>query len=107
MNKLNSPDVSVALCTYKRNLLLQKNLKFLLQQKTSKTFEIIVVDNDYSASARDAVEHFRIEAQNYNIQLRYFVQPEQGISSARNLSVEMSLGKYLAFIDDDEYPTND
>lgn len=107
MNKLNSPDISIALCTYKRNALLQKNLRFLLQQKTSKTFEIIVVDNDYKASARETVEGFRVEAQSHNIQLRYFVQPEQGISSARNLSVEMSLGKYIAFIDDDEYPTKD
>ncbi len=107
MNKQNSPDISIALCTYKRNALLQKNLKFLLQQRTIKTFEIIIVDNDHKASAKDTVDCFLVEAQEYNIQLRYFVEPEQGISSARNRSVEMSLGKYIAFIDDDEYPIND
>lgn len=62
---------------------------------------MVVVDNDKNGSARPAVESFRGRS---SMDVRYFVEPEQNISLARNRAVAEATGKYLAFIDDDEFP---
>jgi succinoglycan biosynthesis protein ExoM len=63
-------------------------------------FEIVVVDNDAAASAREVVE----ERQRLGARcpIHYDVQPEQNISLARNRTVAMAGGSWLAFVDDDE-----
>jgi glycosyltransferase involved in cell wall biosynthesis len=87
--------------------MLARLLDSLAVQKTPSTwrFEIVVVDNDRSRSAHDAVTH----AQNKyrNLEINYAVEPRQGIAYARNLAVALARGSLMAFIDDDEYATPD
>lgn len=95
------PLVSVCICTYKRNELLFALLNSLAEQNHSDfSFEIIVVDNDKNASAKSAVSEFL--SLNSTLIVRYAIEPQQGISFARNRTVAMAEGEYLAFIDDDE-----
>jgi succinoglycan biosynthesis protein ExoM len=94
----------VSLCSYMRPALLTRCLEQLLEQDTSFPFEIIVVDNDCGRSAERIVMSFQEKAESRNIPLRYFVEPEQNIALARNLGVAQCSGKFVAFIDDDEYP---
>ena len=58
--------------------------------------EVLVIDNDPQASAREAVESFAHPA------IRYLHEPRPGVVQARNRGVRDSEGAYLAFIDDDE-----
>lgn len=93
--------ISVCICTYKR----PEQLGLLLESLSKQTFplanfEIIVVDNDYSASARSVVDE---AIQLYpSLYIRYEIEPTQGISYARNRTVALAKGELLAFIDDDE-----
>lgn len=92
--------VSVCLCTYKR----LDSLKSLLEDLAAQTggpgvAEVVVVDNDAAASARELVEGL---AQHYPVPLRYAVQPVQNIALTRNLGVELARGEWIAMIDDDE-----
>lgn len=96
------PKISVCVCTYKRPELLGQLLDSLSKQTFPLSqFEVIVVDNDQSASARSVVdEAIRLHPDLY---MRYDIEPIQGISYARNRTVALSKGELLAFIDDDEW----
>ncbi len=99
------PHICVCICTYKRPLLLERLLKELSCQETDDqfTFSVLVVDNDASRSAEASVQEAR---QTYNLAAAYFVEPTQNIALARNKAVANAKGQFIAFIDDDEFPTN-
>lgn len=67
------------------------------------SYSVVVVDNDSSKSALDVVESFK-RASKFDV--RYYVEPEQNIALARNRAIENARGDYIAFIDDDEFPTS-
>ena len=102
---LDGPDISVAVCTYKRPEMLENCIKHLLRQTSKRRFEIVVVDNDADGSAQSIIAACERKARERTIPLRYLVEPEQNIALARNLAVSACGGKYIAFIDDDEYPS--
>jgi succinoglycan biosynthesis protein ExoM len=98
-----SPDISVCIITYKRPAQLGILLESLVQQElpSGVSFEVVIVDNDLQASARTVVRAFR---QAYPaVEVTYEVEPCQGIPLARNRSVRLSGGNFIAFIDDDEW----
>ena len=92
---------SVCIATYRRTELLGKLLQSIENQELDEKtdLEVIVVDNDPTASAEKIVEHF---IENGRFPYHYFVQPEKNISLTRNMAVEQATGDYIAFIDDDE-----
>ena len=102
MTEQNPPEVSVCVCTYKRPELLLQLLESLARQTFPlASFEVIVVDNDKSASASQAIMQ---TAQRYPaLAVRYEIEPTQGIAYARNKTVALAAGRLLAFIDDDEW----
>ncbi len=64
----------------------------------------MVVDNDARESARSIVESW---AERSSVPIAYGVEPRQNIAVARNASVAMATGELVAFIDDDEEPSDD
>ena len=98
------PHITVCLCTYQRPTLLHRLLTDLAQQKTGDqfTFSISVADNDPNESARTVVQEFVRES---SCSVIYQTEPRRSISHARNKSIEPADGEYIAFIDDDEFPT--
>jgi glycosyltransferase involved in cell wall biosynthesis len=95
------PLVSVCVCTYKRSDMLERLLESLAKQiHEDFDIEVVVVDNDREGSARRCVE--TATRRHPSLRLRYSIEPCQGISFARNRSVAMACGEFLAFIDDDE-----
>jgi glycosyltransferase involved in cell wall biosynthesis len=83
---------------------LQRTLAALLKQETGGRFTmaVVVADNDREQSARSTVEAFRAAT---TLPVTYRVEPERNIALARNAAVESADGDYVAFIDDDEFPT--
>jgi glycosyltransferase involved in cell wall biosynthesis len=79
-------------------------LEGLVSQDTDGlfTYSILVVDNDHSESAKEVVFDFATRSA---IPVRYYMQPEQNISLTRNKAVDNATGNFIAFIDDDECPT--
>lgn len=97
-------DCSICICTYKRPDLLLNCLKNILQQKSTRILELIIVDNDKYASAKNIIQLILNQNINNSINIKYFIEPNQNISLARNKAIHMSEGKYIILIDDDEYP---
>lgn len=98
------PHITVCICTYKRPQLLGRLLEELSAQHTAGlfTYSIVVVDNDHLRSAEPIVSNFAAES---IACVRYCVESRQGISRARNMAVANATGELIAFIDDDELPT--
>jgi succinoglycan biosynthesis protein ExoM len=96
--------ICVCICTYKRESLLRRLLQELGTQITEGrfTYSIVVVDNDVLRSAESAASEV---ASVTAIPTVYCVEPRQNIALARNKAVENSTGDFIAFIDDDEFPT--
>ena len=94
-----SINLSVCIATYRRTDLLRVLLEDLAKQ-TLVPDEVVIADNDKSGSAKPVVEEF--EAAGCPFRLVYGIQPERNISVTRNLTVQMSSGTWLAFVDDDE-----
>jgi succinoglycan biosynthesis protein ExoM len=101
--ELSRASISVCVCTYRRPVQLTALIEHLAtQQGQPGVSELIVVDNDAAASARAIVE-----AACPPFELRYDVTPVKNISLARNRSLALARGEWIAFIDDDELPQAD
>lgn len=96
--------ISVCVCTYRRPPLLARLLDGLARQEgLSARFEVVVVDNDREGSAGPVVGEAR--RRHPGLALATAVEPIQNIARARNRTVRMARGTWLAFIDDDEAPS--
>jgi succinoglycan biosynthesis protein ExoM len=98
------PNISVCICSYKRPQFLKRLLAALADQDTGGLFMycIVVTDNDEVRSAEPVVNDFAAESQ---VAVNYCVEPQQNIALARNRAVASASGDFIAFIDDDEFPT--
>lgn len=98
------PHIAVCICTYRRPLLLRRLLQDLMNQQTDGlfSFSIVVADNDAAQSAEPLIAEIRSKCQ---FEIAYCVESRQNIALARNKVVQNAEGDYLAFIDDDEFPS--
>ncbi|NNM77243.1 glycosyltransferase family 2 protein [Sphingomonas sp. ID1715] len=87
--------LTVAVPTYRRPDMLRECLDSLVPQLVGGV-ELLVVDNDPAASARETVASYG------RADVRYAHEPKPGVVQARNRAVGESAGAYLGFIDDDE-----
>src|SRR5271165_1143706 len=96
--------ISVCICTYKRPRFLKRLLGELADQETGGlfTYSVVVADNDELQSAKALVSDF---AAGSTVPVTYCVEPQQNISLTRNKAIENATGDFIAFIDDDEFPT--
>ncbi len=97
--------IGVCIPTFKRPQLLGKLLSMLGQQKSQGLFRysVHVIDNDPMRSAETVVLEF---ARSATPLVTYDVEPVQNIALTRNRAVRCAQGNYVAFIDDDEVPTD-
>lgn len=96
--------IAVCVCTYKRPDCLKRLLEELGSQETGGrfTYSISVADNDHLESGKAVVEEF---ARTSPVPVKYCIQSQQNIALARNKAIENAEGDFIAFIDDDEFPT--
>ncbi len=97
--------VSICMCTYKRDS-LKKTLDSVVAQDLPDGYslEVVVVDNDVDESGREVCESYQ---QNPSQSLvRYFTNSVRNLSEVRNSTIENAQGELLAFIDDDEWASD-
>jgi len=91
------PLVSVIIPSYQCALYLPCSISSVLSQTYPQDKIEIIVVNDGSTDDTDNV------MQPFLSKVRYFRQPNGGVSAARNVGIANSQGDYLAFLDADDY----
>lgn len=95
--------VTIIISTYKRPELLNRSLRSALNQTYSNIEVIVVDDNEPNSPARKETEELIKTTYGHYDNLRYVQMPKNsGACAARNYGVEVSQGKYVAFLDDDD-----
>ena len=86
--------VSVVIPTYNRLPKVREAISSVLKQ-TYQDFELWVVDDGSTDGTGEALMVF-------GDRIKYVSQANRGVSSARNLGLRVSRGKYVAFLDSDD-----
>lgn len=88
------PRVSVIIPTYNCSKFLGRALKTALAQSYTD-YEVIIMDDGSTDDTKDVVARF-------GNAVRYFYQPNRGLSAARNAAISKSSGEFLAYLDADD-----
>lgn len=97
----HEPLISVVIPTFNRKRQVQAALRSVLMQ-THPKFEVIVIDDGSTDGTRQALQALISQEGCDGKQVRYFFQPNQGQSTARNLGIEKARGELVAFLDSDD-----
>lgn len=82
---------------------ISRCLKSILDQDIAKKeYEIIVINDGSQDKSLSIAKSF----QQYNSNIKIYSIKNNGISFARNLGIQNAIGKYLIFIDSDDYITS-
>lgn len=97
--------ISVIICTYNRDKYIYNVLNSLAENTLPHDrYEIVLVDNNCTDNTRGECDRF---VQDYpDVQFRYFVETNQGLSHARNRGIKESAGDTLVYVDDDALVNN-
>jgi glycosyltransferase involved in cell wall biosynthesis len=95
------PSISAVIPTFNRAKQVQAALASVLAQ-TYPELEVIVVDDGSTDGTSEAIQEIIRSQGPSKKQIRYFFQPNQGPSAARNKGIEKSRGEWVAFLDSDD-----
>lgn len=93
----STPTVSINLCCYNSEKYLRETLQSIVNQ-TYKDWELVII-NDGSS---DSTESIITEYKNKGYPIIYHYQTNMGLAASRNKALDLSQGKYIAFIDHDD-----
>jgi glycosyltransferase involved in cell wall biosynthesis len=94
--------LSIIVCTYNRDKYLHSALRCIAENGfPTEAYEIVLVNN--MSTDNTEAECKRFEHGFPNVNFRYFVETNQGLSHARNRGIEESRGETLLFLDDDSF----
>lgn len=90
------PDISIIVPIYNAEKYLKKCLDSLVNQ-TKKELEFILVNDGSTDSSEQIIKSYTDK------RIKYFKNKNQGIGKTRNFGIEKATGKYLMFLDSDDY----
>lgn len=94
----NNIDISVIIPVYNAGMLINRCLDSVFNQAGDLSIEVILVDD---GSTDDSVDLIRKRQEQDRIRL--FQQQNSGPAKARNKGIQEARGRYLAFLDADDY----
>lgn len=92
------PKLSILICTYNRCEILSECLDSLTRQTASPNdFEVLVINNNSPDQTQQVAESFTGKVP----KLRVLIEPQQGLSYARNRAYEEAQAEWVLYLDDD------
>lgn len=95
-------EVSIIIPIYNSEKTIEKCIKSV-QAQTFRNLQIIVVDDGSTDNSKIKVKELKLEDKRISI----FTKKNGGVSSARNLGIEMAEGESIFFLDSDDYIDED
>lgn len=98
------PKISIIVPVYNVEKYIEKCLQSF-EKQTMQDFEIIIVNDGTKDNSEEVIKKYMSTHQNLNI--KYLKKENGGLASARNYGVKHATGKYISFIDADDYIDKD
>lgn len=100
MNKY--PLISVIVPVYNTSNALAKCITSILKQ-SYQNFELLLIDDGSKDDSLAICEAYALKDE----RIRVFHQKNSGVSSSRNLGIQMAMGNYVCFVDSDDWIDED
>lgn len=89
-------DISIIVPIYNAEKYLNKCIESLINQ-TKKELEFILINDGSTDNSEEIIKSYKDK------RIKYFKNENQGIGKTRNLGIEKATGKYIMFVDSDDY----
>lgn len=89
-------DISIIVPIYNAEKYLKKCIDSLVNQ-TKKELEILLINDGSTDKSEEIINSY------HDSRIKYYKNKNQGIGKTRNFGIEKSTGKYIMFIDSDDY----
>lgn len=94
--KNNNIDLSIIVPIYNAEKYIENCIESLLNQ-TKKEIELILINDGSTDNTDELIKKYNDK------RIKYFKNKNQGIGKTRNFGIDKAMGKYLMFIDSDDY----
>ena len=99
---MSTAEISVAICTYNREKYLPQLFSSIVAQTlASERFEIVLIDNNSPGNTKELFAQFSAAQPSFSC--HYFLETNQGLSHARNRSIQEAQAPLITFLDDDAF----
>ena len=95
--------ISVIIPVYNTEKYIEKCLESLAEQ-TMQDFEVIVVNDGSTDNSKKVIKDYM---KNSKVNIKYLKKENGGLASSRNYGVKHASGKYISFLDSDDYLDKD
>ncbi|MGL6107825.1 glycosyltransferase [Romboutsia sp.] len=95
---MNDNMISIIIPVYNAETYLEECLTSIKNQ-TFKDLEVLLVDDGSSDNSKGIIDKFMDKDNRF----KYFYQKNSGVSAARNLGIDKAQGKYITFVDADDW----
>ena len=99
----NEPLISIVVAVYNPQETHFRECMGSLQTQTYHNLEIILIDD----GSKPEVAHLCDDYAQADLRIQVFHKKNGGISTARNMGIQMAQGEYLVFMDSDDYAAKD
>lgn len=96
------PKISIIVPVYNTAKYIERCLDSILNQTQKDEIEIIII-NDGSSDNSDEVINKYIHKHEQIVKINYYSKENTGIAETRNFGIEKAQGKYILFVDSDDY----
>lgn len=97
---MNKKDVSIIVPIYNAEKYLKKCIDSIVNQ-TKKEIEIILVNDGSKDSSEEIIKTYNDK------RIKYYKNKNQGIGKTRNFGIQKATGKYIMFLDSDDFLKKD
>lgn len=96
------PKISVIIPVYNTEKYIEKCL-YSLEEQVMQDFEVIVVNDGSTDDSEKVIKEYMKKSK---LNIKYLEKENGGLASARNYGLEYVSGKYISFLDSDDYIDN-
>lgn len=96
---VNGDLISIVVLNYNNDNIIFKCINSIMNHSKRYNYELIIIDNNSNDGSYEKLKRLK--------NIRLYRNNKNGCSSGRNIGILNSYGKYLLFLDSDQYPLND
>lgn len=96
-NKEKTKDLSIIVPAYNAEATISECIYSVIDQKNKYEYELIIINDGSKDNTQKVIESIK------DVHIRLINQENKGFSGARNRGIDESVGRYIMFLDSDDY----